>query len=101
MLYEVPHRCYFRATGSQRQRIIPGRWADSSIRTMSGMPSDNKNRWRARLWYRAYTKAHKDFKSDTDNDIECIGCHTEATRSGSVSTGMNSQPTTISGLTIG
>jgi len=50
---------------------------------------------------RATTEAHKDFKSDTDNDIECIGCHTEATRSGSVSTGMNSQPTTISGLTIG
>jgi nitrate/TMAO reductase-like tetraheme cytochrome c subunit len=50
---------------------------------------------------RATTEAHKDFKSDTDNDIECIGCHTEATKTGSVSTGMTSQPTTIAGLTIG
>ncbi|CAG0994581.1 MAG: multiheme c-type cytochrome [Candidatus Methanoperedens sp.] len=50
---------------------------------------------------RALTEAHQNFKSDTDNDIECIGCHTEATRTGTVSTGMTSQPTTISGLTIG
>lgn len=50
---------------------------------------------------RAPTEAHKNFLSTSDNDIECIGCHTDATRTGTVSSGMNSQPTTIAGLTIG
>jgi len=35
-----------------------------------------------------------------DNDIECIGCHTDATRTGMVTTSMTSAPITISGITI-
>jgi hypothetical protein len=52
---------------------------------------------------RADTEAHKNFKDvpGGDNDIECIGCHTNATRTGMVTTGMSSAPITISGITIG
>ncbi|PWB56913.1 MAG: hypothetical protein C3F06_00020 [Candidatus Methanoperedenaceae archaeon] len=50
---------------------------------------------------RATTEAHKNFKDAGDNDIECIGCHTEATRTGMVTTSMSSAPITISGITIG
>lgn len=50
---------------------------------------------------RAASEAHKNFKSLSDNDIECIGCHTNATRTGMVTTSMTSTPITISGITIG
>lgn len=50
---------------------------------------------------RAETEAHKNFKDAGDNDIECIGCHTNATRTGMVTTSMSSAPITISGITIG
>ena len=50
---------------------------------------------------RATTEAHKNFKDAGDNDIECIGCHTDATRTGMVTTSMTSTPITISGITIG
>ncbi len=50
---------------------------------------------------RAGTEAHKNFKDAGDNDIECIGCHTNATRTGMVTTSMTSAPITISGITIG
>lgn len=52
---------------------------------------------------RVTSEAHQNFKdpANVDNDIECIGCHTDATRTGSVTTSMTSAPVTISGLTIG
>lgn len=50
---------------------------------------------------RVGTEAHQNFMSAGDNDIECIGCHTDATRTGMVTTSMTSTPVTISGITIG
>lgn len=50
---------------------------------------------------RAGTEAHRNFMSASDNDIECIGCHTATTRTGTVSTSVSSPAVTVSGLTIG
>lgn len=47
----------------------------------------------------ATTEAHKNFKS-TDDDIQCIGCHTAVTKSGAVSY-TYSPAVTTNGLTIG
>jgi Cytochrome c554 and c-prime len=50
---------------------------------------------------RAPTEAHKNFKFATDNDLECIGCHTEVTRTGMVTTSFQSAAQTFAGVTIG
>jgi hypothetical protein len=50
---------------------------------------------------RVTTEAHQNFKSSTDDDIECIGCHTDTTRTGTVSASISSPAVTVSGLTIG
>jgi cytochrome c553 len=48
----------------------------------------------------AVTEVHKDFKTEADDDIQCIGCHTAVTKSGSV-TYTYSPAVKINGLTIG
>lgn len=48
----------------------------------------------------APTEAHKNFNAAADNDIQCIGCHTAVTKSGSVSYSY-SPAVVVSGLTIG
>jgi len=48
----------------------------------------------------APTEAHKNFKTAADDDIQCIGCHTAVTKSGSVSY-TYSPAVTTNGLTIG
>jgi hypothetical protein len=50
---------------------------------------------------RADTEAHKNFKFATDNDLECIGCHTDVARTGSVSSTFQPAPLSYGGLTIG
>lgn len=50
---------------------------------------------------RVATEAHKNFMDAVDDDIECIGCHTDATRTGTVSASISSPAVTVSGLTIG
>lgn len=50
---------------------------------------------------RVATEAHVNFRDASDDDIECIGCHTDATRTGTVSTSISSPAVTVSGLTIG
>lgn len=47
------------------------------------------------------SEAHKNFNTTTDNDIQCIGCHTLTPVTGTVSASISSPPVEISGLTIG
>lgn len=48
----------------------------------------------------AVTEVHRNFKTSADDDIQCIGCHTAVTKSGSVSY-TYSPAVTTNGLTIG
>ena len=50
---------------------------------------------------RATTEAHKNFLFTADDDLECIGCHTEVTRTGLVTTTFSSAARTYANLTIG
>lgn len=49
----------------------------------------------------APTEAHKNFNTTSDNDIQCIGCHTLTPVTGTVSASISSPPVDISGLRIG